>query len=178
MIPTNLADAIQAAREGELGLIEEIKIGDLTVSALMELDAPESLMITKKPIQNGFSMTDAAIDDRQPIVMTILLANPVYSLDASVDALISGDVEQFTQTWRDKKRELYQMKNDREIIDVQTHEEIYTSVMIQSIAPIYNTANNWDAFFCNIVLERIRVLGESEQNDNLLASALQDVGEL
>ena len=101
-IPTNVADAAQAINDGTLGVIEDIMIGDLLISALMGLQTPLETVITRKPIQEGFSITDAAVHQPQGIQMMICLANPDFSIDAGIDAALSGSFAGFTDSWRDK----------------------------------------------------------------------------
>lgn len=175
-IPNNLVDAFNAKKDGELGEIEDCKIGDLLVSGCLSLDTPESLIITRKPIQAGFEMTDAAIDDVQVISMDIILTNPVYSAKDLVAASLEKDYSRFNETWRDKKKQLYQMKRDREVVDTQTHDELYPNTVIQSIIPIYNAEENHDAFLCTVVLERIKLYGATDDATNKVSSPLQSVG--
>lgn len=175
-IPNNLVDAFNAKKDGELGEIEDCKIGDLLVSGCLSLDAPESLLITRKPIQAGFEMTDAAIDDVQVISMEIILTNPVYSASDLIAAALEGDTSRFNDTWRDKKRQLYQMMRDREVVDTQTHDELYNNTVIQSIIPLYDADNNYDAFMCTVVLERIKLYGAVDDTTNKVSSPLQSVG--
>lgn len=176
MIPNNIAGAISAASDGVLGLAEDIKIGDLIVSALESLDVVESLRFTRRPIQTGQNMTEMAVKETQPITLGIILANPDISLDGAASAILSGNPSSMTETWRDKKKQLYKMKNDLEVIDVQTHEELYTNCVIQSIIPLYDINENWDAFIATVTLERLDLFGDDEQSKNKLASALQNIG--
>ena len=177
-LPNNLNDAIQAGRDGELGLIDQIKIGDILVDALVGLDDTEILNITRKPIQNGTVMSDAAIEDIQPLVMDIVLANPQYGLTQLAAAAISGDTSGLSQTWRDDKRQLYKYKKDLELLEVQDHQAIHSNCLIQSISPRYDTDENLDCFWATVVFERIQIFGQSEQSDNKLASVKQNVGSL
>ncbi|MCK5610781.1 hypothetical protein KAR91_53405 [Candidatus Pacearchaeota archaeon] len=177
-IPNNINDAIQAARDGELGVIDQIKIGDILVDALTGLDDTEILSITRKPIQDGTVMTDAAIEDVQPLVMDIVLANPQYSLTQLAAAALTGDTSGLSQTWRDDKRQLYQYKKDLELLEVQDHQSVHQNCLIQSITPRYDTAENLDCFWATVVFERMMIFGQSEQSDNKLASLKQNVGSL
>jgi len=177
MIPNNISDAIQAARNGELGTIETIKIGDLVVDALVELDDGESLFITRKPVQDGSIRTDMAIDELNPIVMGVILTNPEYSAEELILSAASGTVPA-TDSWRDKLRQLKKYKNDREILTTQTHEEVYTDTMIQGLYPLYDVGQNDDAWFGSVVLERIQLFGQSENTDIPFAAAKQNVGAL
>jgi hypothetical protein len=175
MIPTNIADAIAAARDGEFGFNDTVKIGDLIVDALSSLSAPESLDITQKAFQDGSRKTDVAVENNLPLSMAIVLANPEYSVTELALAKVNGTLSQFNKTWREKKKELYQMKDDREIIEVQTHDELYTNVMIRSIDPLYDAESNFDAFICTVELERVKIFGADSQTFSKFASPLQSV---
>ena len=155
MIPSNMSDAVSAARDGALGLIEQVKIGDLLVDALLTLYVPSSKSITRKPMAENFVITDAAVDDPLEMSLDICLANPSYGVGALTDAAMSGSVENLTQTWRDKKKELYTMFTENEIVTVQTHEGVYNNMLITNIDPKYNSGNNMDAFFANVYLTQI-----------------------
>jgi hypothetical protein len=155
MIPTNVADAAAAIKGGEIGLIPVIKIGDLTISALTGLSGPDAKTITRKPVEAGFTITDAAV--KVPFVknLDICLANPSFAIDAGISAALTGDFAGFTETWRDKKDQLYQIFNDTEIVDVQTHEDIYESAIIEVIDPFFDVAENSDAFFARVTVSEI-----------------------
>ena len=175
MIPTNMLDAINAFRDGELGFNDEVKIGDLIVDALTSLSVPEGIEITTRPFQDGSRKTDVAITGNLPMSMDIVLTNPVYSAEELALAAINGTLEQFNKTWREKKKELYQLKDDREVIEVQTHDELYKDVMIKSIEPLYNAESNFDAFICSIEFERVRIFGAETKSFSKFASPLQSV---
>jgi len=163
MIPSNMSDAVSAARDGELGLLEQVKIGDLLVSALLTLYVPSTKSITRKPMAENFAITDAVVDEPLEMSLDICLANPSYGVGALTDAAMTGSVESLTQTWRDKKKELYTMFNENEIVKVQTHENVYTNMIITSIDPQYNLGNNMDAFFANVYLTQIKKLSSGSE---------------
>ncbi len=149
-LPNSIVDVIKSIQDGEIGLIDVIKIGDLTVSQLTGLSAPKSLTPTRKPVQAGFAMTDAAVDDPIELTPDILLANPDFSIESGATAVLSGNVDSLTKTWRDDKRELYQKFDDREILTIQTHEDVYTSMLLQSIDPLYDVSDNSNAFIATV----------------------------
>jgi hypothetical protein len=178
-IPLNASDAISAVRDGVLGLVETVLIGELEVSALIELDAPEELDISEKPIEEGYNIVYAAIHIPIEINMTICLANPQYSVENAVGSLISGDVSSLTETWRDKKDRLYTYKNDREILTVQTQDGTFENMLIKNITPIYNVDENWDAFFASVTLRQVEILtSTTSDNGSLSAQGLKDMGGL
>ncbi len=155
MIPNNVADAAAAVKDGELGLIEQVYIGDLLVSALTGLSGGDEMIVTRKPIEEGFAASDAAV--RLPTVrsLDICLANPDYSIEAGATAAMTGDVSSLTDTWRDKKDKLFQMFESKEIVEVTTHENSYPSMIIESITPWYDVEENWDAYFATVVVSEI-----------------------
>lgn len=148
--PTNLSDAISAALDGLLGTFEEVKIGDLTVSALIENDAPKSLNITRRTTEDGYNVVHAAVEQPQELTWLICLANPNYSVDALLQAGFTGDISSLTETWRDKKQTLLTMQSTREVFSAQSQEQVYENMMIESIEPVYNVEQNWDAYFCYV----------------------------
>ena len=179
MISNNINDLIQAARDGEVGVIDQIKIGDLIVSALFGLDAPETLRTTSRKIQNGMDLTTAAVEEDRVISMDICLANPDLSVDAVLTAALTGTMEQATDTWRDKVKQLRKIKDDREIVTVQTHDEIITSCIVTGIYPVYDVDNNWDAFISTVTLEKKSFYGyEDPEESNALIAELENVGAL
>ena len=177
-IPTNVTDLIAAAKDGELGNFENIKIGDIVVGALTGLDTTESLRITRKPIQSGSVMTDAAVEDFQTLVWDVVFVNPQYSADDLATAAITGDLSALNSTWRDNRDQLYQYKNDREVLTVQDHDRVYSNCLISSITPAYDAENNLDAFVATITMERLSFYGDVDDNDNKISAALKNVGSL
>lgn len=174
VLPATIVDAANSVRDGEFGLIEEIKIGDLVVSALTALDATDEMEITEKPVEAGYTVTDAAIKLPARRSIDIVLASPDYSIEAGIDAALTGSVDQLVNTWRDKKKRLYEYFENKELVTLQTHQDIIESMMIQSITPIYDVENNFDAFFATVVLQEVRVVGSGEiddSNDNLKKAA-------
>jgi hypothetical protein len=177
-IPTNAADAAAAIRDNVLGVIENILIGELLVDALTGLDNPESIIVTKKPVEQGFEVTEAAVDAYEPMTLDIALTNPTLSAANGLNAIVTGDPASLVATWRDKRDELYQMMRDREIIDVQTHENLYQSWLITNITPIWDVEENYDAFFATVTFEKYDTKGSTDDSGGILDSALEAVGGL
>lgn len=166
-LPLTLTDAIAAINDGSLGIIEVVSIsavdplgGSLVVSALMELSGSDELDITSKPIESGLEITDAAIDVPTRREMVICLANPDFSIESGITAALTGAWGGFTDTWRDKKNQLYKFFNDREILNFNTHEAVYTSFLIQSIEPLWDVDENWDAFFARVAFKKIVIIND------------------
>ena len=174
-IPNNLVDAAAAVKDGKLGIVETIKIGDLVVSALTGLDSPTSLTVTRKPMQSGYTITDAAVDNNDDLTLDILLANPDFSAEAGITAAITGDVSAFTETWRDKRDELYDYFNERTLVEVQTHDNNYPNMLIQSISPLYDVDSNFDAWVGSVVFVPL-VLIEDDSKGGKKTQALKNVG--
>lgn len=175
-IPNNISDAASAIRDGKFGLIEVIKIGDLVVSALMGLSAPRELIPTRKAIEDGYEITDAAVKVPDELIMGICLANPEFSLEAGLTAAMTGGVDSFLDTWRDKKAYLEQLQDDRELVEVQTHEGVYPSMLVRTIDPIYDVDFNADAFIATVYMDEIKVIATGA--GGLIDSAKQAVGGL
>jgi hypothetical protein len=176
-IPNNIADAAAAVRDGSLGLITVAKIGDLVVSALTDLSATLAIIPTRKPIAAGYTVTDAAVDVPQDLSLTICLSNPQYSADAALAAAMTGDVSGLTETWRDKRDQLKQMLDDREIVTVQTHEGVYESMLVTMIDPIFDVDENADAYFAYVSCTKYRQI-ETGAGGGLLDKAKESVGGL
>src|SRR3989304_2112162 len=124
-IPTNVVDAAAAIKDGVLGAIETIKIGDLVVSALTGLEGSDEWDIVQRPVEAGFLVTDAVVKLPYQRTLHIVLANPDFSVEAGITAALTGSVDQFTQTWRDKKQTLKSMGGEG--LSVAPHERGYES---------------------------------------------------
>ncbi len=175
-IPTNISDAVSAIRDGEFGTMDAM-IGDIMVSALIGLSNPKDLMVTRKPVEEGYAITDAAVDVPRDITLTVVFANPEYSVDAALGAALSGNIAGFNDTWRDKRDQLYQLQEDREIITVQTHENLYENMIVSSISPIWDNEDNSDAWFADIAFQEITTVS-TEAVGGLLDKAKEVVGGL
>lgn len=176
-VPTNIVDAASALKDGKLGIIEIIKIGDLVVSALTGLYASDEMMITEKPIETGMAITDAAVKLPAEIVLEVCFSNPDLSIESGVTAALSGDPSSLVETWRDKRDELFSIFNNREIVEVATHDAAYESMMITSIVPWYDVDENYDAYFASITLREIQQI-DTGGGGGLLDKAKDAVGSL
>jgi hypothetical protein len=172
VFPANLTDAISAARDGELGDIEEIKIGDLVVSALTGLQSPRFARVTRKPVETGFEIADAIVFESRELSLDICLANPDFSVEAGIGAALSGSLEQFSETWRDKKAKLEEIYDTKQIVTVQTHDEILDNMVIEMIDPYYDVEDNSDAYFANVVMVQIKY--GSTQASTGIVDAIED----
>lgn len=178
MIPNNAMDLIQSVRDGELGVFDQILIGDLVVSALFGLDAPETLSLTNRKIQSGADLATMAVQDRAVITMDICLANPEISLDGALTAAVTGNIGLLTETWRDKRDELRQIMSERQVVSVQTHDDLYESFLITGLYPIFDVEENWDAFIVSVVLEKVRIWGDEDTHGSTIEQAKQIVSGL
>ena len=157
--PNNIADAASAIQDGSFGFLDTIEIGDLLVSVLTGLNAPKEYTITRKPIEDGYSITDAAVEEPTELVMTICLTNPEYSIEAGLSAALTGNAGSLLETWRDKRDKLYEIQSNRELVTVQTHDNTYDNMLIRLIDPIYDVDENSEAFFATVYLSEIRKVG-------------------
>jgi len=181
-IPTNVTQIIAQAREGELGKIETVQIGDVVVDILENVSGVDEMRITKKPVEAGFNVTDAAILEPTERTFDIILTNPEYSATAAITAALSGTLESFNQTWQDKRDTIYGYFNSREIISITSHREQLQSMLIQSITPLYDVNENLDAWVGSIHFQKYEIAGDTaEYADDptaRFASAKQSVGRL
>jgi hypothetical protein len=178
MISNNITDLIQSARDGELGVIDQILIGDLVVSALFGLDAPDTLSLTNRRIQSGADMATMAVEDRRTVSMDICLANPEISIDGALTTVATGDIGVLSETWRDKRDELRKMKNNREVVDIQTHDDLFESFVITGLYPIFDVDENWDAFIVSVIMEKVRLYGQNDEDSSIISQANQAVSGL
>ena len=144
-IPTNIADAIAGLRDGTIGS-QQVKIGDLYVSALSGLRIPKRKEVTRRPVQAGYSVDMGVIDTPTEIEMDIVLANPDYSPEGFVTAGLTGSPEQLTETWTEKRDLLYSTMESKEIVDVTTHDQGFSSFVIESIEPHYDAEEDWEGW--------------------------------
>lgn len=175
-IPNNIADTAAAIKNGDIGLIPVVKIGDITVTALTGLSAPHSVEITRKPVQAGYDITDAAIKQPNELTLNIVLANPEFSVSAGIDAALTGNFSGFTETWRDKRDRLKQLLDIHELVTVQTHEDTYNNMLVRMIDPIFDVDNNADAYVATVYCTEIQ-FGD-EETGGVIDQPLQSVGGL
>ena len=136
-IPTNLADAVAGVRDGTIGA-QQVKIGELIVSALTGVRISRRKEVTRRPVQAGYSVDMGVIDTPDQIEMDIVLANPDYSPEGLITAAVTGSVSELTETWTDKRDQLYAIMDGREIIDVTTHDHGFSSFVIEEIEPRFD----------------------------------------
>jgi hypothetical protein len=175
-IPVSAAAAAAALAASTLTL-EHVKIGDLLVSACTGLSGSNELLITDKPIGEGYNIADAAVDVQLEKTLNIVFANPQYSAEEISAALLSGEADSLTESWRDKKDALYELQSTREIVTLQTHEGSYENMLIRVIDPIFDNVNNWDGWIGTVTLTQISPL-TSEGGGGLIDSAQEAAGEL
>lgn len=177
---SNLSDVAQGVANGQIGIIDVIKIGEVTVSALTGLSGGDSVEISDRAVQAGFLVTEGVIKNPRERVLTIVLADPEISLEAGLSAAISGDLAGFTETWRDKKAALYAHFNALDIIDVVTHEDVYPSMIIRSITPLFDADENWDCFVAQVEVREWseRSTTSATGVDNALTAAAEALGAL
>jgi len=156
--PGGIADAASAIAAALLGLIDDVKIGDMIVSSLTDLSNPSELRITRKPISMGYAITDAAVDVPREITLGICLADPQLSAEALAAAVLNGTVDSLTESWRDKRAYIEQIQTDRELVTVQTHEGVYFNMLLQRIDPIWDVSFNGDALFASCTFVQVNII--------------------
>lgn len=181
-LPTNIVSIINQARSGELGNIETIKIGDVLVDILENVTGSDVMRITRKPVEAGFAVTDAAIREPTERTFEVILTDPEYSATAAINAALTGTLESFNTTWRDKRDTIMGYFLNREIIDITSHDALYQSMMIQSITPLYDAGENLDAWMASIHFQEYQVVGDTsvaaDDPTSRFVAAKQDVGRL
>jgi hypothetical protein len=175
-IPNNMVDAISAVRDGEIGIVTTVMIGDVLVSALRSLYAPTRLRVTKKAIEDGYDINDAAIKEPTDLFLDICLANPDLSIEAGLNAALTGNPGSLTSTWREKRDQLLAYLDEKELITVQTHEGTYENMLVAEIDPYWDVSQNWNAFFANVRIVNIVKVGTDV--GGLFDAAEQAVGGL
>ena len=179
-IPTNIVDAAASIKDGTLGPITEVSIGDLVVSALQGLSGDDVMEITERPVEAGFNVIEAAVELPLERTLEVVLANPDFSVEAGVTAALNGSVSQFTETWRDKKQKLYDMRKGRQIVTVTTHENVYNNMLIQRISPWFDVDENYECFIASVTVRQLdtRQTGAAEGLEGALTASLSSVGGL
>lgn len=179
-IPNNIVDAAAQIKDGTLGVIELITIGDVQVSALTGLQAPREKEVTRRRVQAGFEVINGVIDMSTDIVLDIVLANPDFSPEAAVTAALTGSFAGFTETWRDKRDALYAIFDTNEIVSVTTHDNTYPSRVITRIAPVYSNEENYDCFIAQVTLAPFDNQQDEAASDvaGAMTAAKQSVGSL
>ena len=151
-IPTNIADAAAAIRDGSI-VPQDVKIGEIVVSALTGLQTPKRKEVTRRPVQAGYSVSMGVIDVPDEIEMDIVLANPDYSPEGLVTAALTGSPEQLTETWTEKRDALYAAMDAREIVDCTTHDQGFPpEFVIESIEPAYDSEEDWERWIGTVRL--------------------------
>lgn len=151
-IPNNIVDAAAQIKDGTLGVISLITIGDVQVSALTGLQQPREKDVTRRRVQAGFEVINGMVEISTDIVMDVVLANPDFSPEAAVTAALTGTFAGFTETWRDKRDGIYAMFEADEIINGTTHQGAFNSYVISRIEPLFDDAENYDCWIGRITL--------------------------
>lgn len=145
-------DIISGIKNGQIGVIGAIKIGDCVVSALTGLSGADSVTITERKVRSGFAVVEGVDDDPKDRVFTILLADPEISIEAGLSAALTGSLAGMTETWRDKRETLYSHFRNHDIVTAISHVESLPNMIIRVIDPIYDSEENWDAFVARVEL--------------------------
>jgi len=132
-----------------------ILIGELAVDVLKSETPSYDFEITDHPVEGGQNVTDNNI--ARPIGLTLdcIFTDTDFSGSAAGKALANGTFS--VATWQDKRDKLFEIKDAREVIDVQTPLDTYLSMAIQSIS-IDRQASTANALFCRIVFKEVRIV--------------------
>lgn len=179
-IPTNIVDAAAQIKDGTLGVIDLIIIGDVQVSALTGLLQPREKDVTRRRVQAGFEVINGMVELSTDIVLDVVLTNPDFSPEAAVTAALTGGFDGFTDTWREKRDGIYAMFEANEIIDGSTHQGPFTSHVISRIEPLFDNMENYDCWIGRITLTPFdnQQLDAAADVDNAMTAAKKTVGGL
>lgn len=151
-IPSNIIDAAAQIKDGTLGVIDLITIGDVQVSALTGLQAPREKDVTRRRVQAGFEVINGMVELSTDLVLDIVLGNPDFSPEAAVTAALTGTFAGFTETWQDKRDSLTALFDTNEIVNVTTHENSYPSRVISRLEPLFDNTENYDCWVGRVTL--------------------------
>lgn len=179
-IPTNIVDAAAQIKDGTLGVINLITIGDVQVSALTGLQQPREKEVVRRRVQAGFEVIVGAVELSTDIVMDVVLANPDFSPEAAVTAALTGSFAGFTDTWRDKRDALYAIFETNEIISGSTHQGPFSSYLVSRIEPLFDNMENWDCWIGRVTLTPFnnQQLEAAADVANAMTAAKKSVGGL
>lgn len=177
-IGSNLADAAKSVAGAILGPMDVAMIGELTVDVLVDVTGGDSQVITERRLESGYTIADAVIPVPKERSVEIWLTDPEYSADALIGAALSGDPGSLTESWQDKRSQLYAYKDGKEVIALQTHEELIDNMVITDIEPLYDAEENYEGFHCVVTLRQIITAETTEAADGLFDGDLSDIGSL
>lgn len=175
--PATIKNAVDQLKNGTMDNVEDVKIGDIIISALNGVSCPSSLSVTRKPIAAGYAISDAAVDIPLEITLEICIADPQMTADELLAAAISGDLS-LSEKWQDKSAHLAQTMDNREIVTVQTHDSVYDNMLISAIDPAYDVDSNYDCWFGTVNLTQIITSSVGVGNTGIADSVLESVGGL
>lgn len=180
MILNSVIDVARAIRSGAVGVIPAIKIGDVTVSALTGLRGGDSVTDSGRPVQAGFTPIEGIVKNPRERTLSIVLADPEMSIEQGLTAVLSGDWAGFTETWRDKKNALLAHFDNLDIIEVVTHDEVFSSMFIRAITPVYDPDENWDCYIAEVEIKQWETRGAASATgvENAITAASVQVGAL
>jgi hypothetical protein len=151
MTATNILNAVMAGKDGALG-IQKAKIGDLLLDCVTGIRPVYRKEVTRRPVQTGFTVDVGVLDTPFELELDIVLANPAFSPENLVGAALTGNVAALTKTWREKRDELFALYNDKTIVDVTTHDQSYSPLVIYEITPQYDVEMDVDGWIGTVHL--------------------------
>lgn len=174
-----MATAIDVLSSGGFEIVD-CMIGDITVSALTGLSIQFQKDVTRQQIEAGFSVIQGVTYVPLEITMQIVFANPDYSPEALLNASLGNDFSGLTETWREKRDALFDYFNNREIIDVTTHDSLYQNFIISNISPVYDSEENYDCYIAAVTLVEYNSNQASSISDTAssVTSATRSLGAL
>lgn len=182
-IPTNIVDVANQIQSGDVGIIDVVTLGNLTISALTGISGSDKKSVTRRPVQAGFQVVKGIVSVPTDKFLNIVLADPDFSAEAGIQAALTGSLAGFTESWRDKKDLLYEMFNEdgeSEIFEARLPNDVWHSRFISEIEQIHDVEEDWNCFIARVTLSPFdnRQQGSVDDVETAMTSAYQDIGAL
>jgi hypothetical protein len=132
---------------------------ELTIDVLESENPEYGFDITSEPVECGSDITDHTFEKPPSITLDCVFTDMQWSAKNIISGVLNGNLA--LRTWRDKKDELYRIKDAKQLINISTPLHSYKNYLIESIAPSV-TAQSGDCFRCRITARHV----------NLVASAI------
>ena len=133
-------------------------IGDVIVDCLPSFSDSMDADITGHPIETGFEITDARTIRPQQITLECIFTDPDYSGGNIARSALAGTLSsQMNSTWRDKRERIIEIFKNSEIVDVNTPDGSFDSMLILSIKP-ERTPQTMNAWFATIELRHVKIV--------------------
>jgi hypothetical protein len=178
----SISDAVNVRSMDDLkrlfGLIGTM-IGDIQVDILSNLEVSYTYSITTKPIERGEEgssnwLNDARIENPMRVSMTAVMTNSIENFSASslIKTAIMSKGKGMADSWKQKREYLMELKDKNEIIDVVTPDNIYKSLMLESLT--FTQSNSLDACFFSADFVEVNIKN-TDVSSPVTEGALSDI---